>query len=104
MAEDMASQINATLLDMMKRIDALKVDVEAERGDGKLVIEFTDGSKVILSRQSATGQIWLAEPGGGWHYDWRDGQWRCSKRGITLDATVASLMSAKLGEEITLSV
>jgi len=35
--------------------------LEAEKG----------GTKLILSRQPATGQIWLAEPGGGWHFDLR---------------------------------
>ena len=70
---------------------------------GRLDVEFEDGTKLILSRQSATGQIWLAEPQGGWRFDGRDGRWICDKRGVDLVTAVERLLSDKLGAPVSLA-
>ncbi|MCS7012171.1 MAG: iron donor protein CyaY [Chloroherpetonaceae bacterium] len=96
-------EIEKELQRLFNAIDALGLDdVEIELADGKLVIEFEDGTKFIVNRQSATNQIWLAEPQGGWRFDWKDGRWLDDKRGIELSAALADLMQAKLGQPISL--
>jgi CyaY protein len=98
-----AAIIDNTLNDIFDRLDGLDRDeIDLEMSDGKLVIEFTDGIKYIVNRQSAADQIWLAEPRGGWHYDYRDGRWIDDKRGVELIGSIEALMSDKLGETITL--
>jgi CyaY protein len=98
-----AAIIDNTLNDIFDRLDGLDRDeIDLEMSDGKLVIEFTDGIKYIVNRQSAADQIWLAEPRGGWHYDYRDGRWIDDKRGVELIESIEALMSDKLGETITL--
>ncbi len=100
---NIAAIIDRTLNDLFDRLDRLDHDdIDLEMSDGKLVIEFGDGIKYIVNRQSAADQIWLAEPQGGWHFDYRDGQWIDDKRGVELIASLDELMSAKLGEEIAL--
>lgn len=85
------------------RVDALgRDDIELDPGDGKLTIEFEDGTKFILSRQRAVSQIWLAEPGGGWHFSHKDGRWFCDKRGTDLVKDLETLLSRKLGIDVGL--
>lgn len=96
-------QIDTTLNDLFRQIDELDRDeIDLEMADGKLVVEFDDGVKLIVSRQSAADQIWLAEPGGGWHYSWISGEWIDDKRGSTLIEAIETLISEKVGEPITL--
>ena len=100
---EIATIIDTTLNDIFDRLDTLeREEFDLEMSDGKLVIEFTDGIKYIVNRQGAADQIWLAEPRGGWHYDYRDGRWIDDKRGVELIASLEALMSDKLGETIGL--
>lgn len=96
-------QIEATLRRLASQVEALERDeLEVESVPGRLDLEFEDGTKLILSRQSATGQIWLAEPHGGWRFDLRDGRWICDKRGIELTAALERLLSDTLAAPIRL--
>ena len=103
MDENISRQIDTTLKELFHGIDDLDRDeIDMEMSDGKFVVEFEDGIKIIVSRQSAADQIWLAEPGGGWHYSWRGGEWIDDKRGITLVSTLEQLIGEKIGEPVTL--
>ncbi|MHC5211045.1 MAG: iron donor protein CyaY [Planctomycetota bacterium] len=96
-------QIDATMEFLMRRFDELDHDAfDVEAADGKLSIELEDGQVFILSRQSATSQIWLAEPSGGWHFDWNGAHWLCDKRGVELIQTLEDLLTARIGEPIDL--
>jgi CyaY protein len=96
-------EIDKTLARLSNALDKLNRDeLEYEEAEGKLTIEFEDGVKLIVSRQSATNQIWLAEPSGGWKFDFKDGKWICDKRGITLEKALSDLISEKLGEPVSL--
>lgn len=83
-------------------VDALDHDeVDVELGSGKLTIS-CGKTKLILSRQPATGQIWLAEPRGGWHFDEAGGRWICDKRGVGLIAELERLLGDLLGQGVSL--
>lgn len=73
-------------------------EVDYNTGDGALTIEFPDGSRFVLSRQSATSQVWLAAGAHGWHfnYDAAADRWVDDKDGHDLYARVAESMSEKL--------
>lgn len=103
-APDIEQRIETTLARLAARVEALGRDeLEVESVPGRLDLEFEDGTRLILSRQSATGQIWLAEPQGGWHFDERDGRWICDKRGVELVAELERLLGRQLGEPVSLS-
>lgn len=96
-------EIDKELQRLFRALDALDLDeLDIDLADGKLVIEFEDGAKFIVNRQSATNQIWLAEPQGGWRFDFKENKWIDDKRGIELSAALSDLLSAKLGEPISL--
>lgn len=95
--------IEAILDKIDETLDGLDLDIDLEMGDGKLVITFDDNQQYILSRQIVTQQLWLAEPGGGWHYDLKDGQFICDKRGVNIFKTLETLISEKLSQKILLT-
>ncbi|MFT7465302.1 MAG: CyaY protein [Pseudohongiellaceae bacterium] len=99
----LAQQIAATLNALVERLDELEHDgFDVDSTDGKVTLEFDDGTMVIVNRQAAADQIWLAEPRGGWHFDWDGTSWLCDKRGDELLAALETLLEAKLGERIAL--
>jgi len=101
---EVLKQIDATFDRLLASLDALDHDeLDIDAGDGKLMIEFeSGGGPLIVSRQSAADQIWLAEPGGGWHFSWDGAAWHCDKRGVELAANLEELLTARLGEAIKL--
>jgi CyaY protein len=100
---DLSREIEKTLDSIQRRVDGLGLDdLEVDAGPGRLDVTCLDGARIILSRQSATNQIWLAEPGGGWHFDARGGRWVCDKRGVDLMATLELLLTTHCGVPIRL--
>lgn len=63
----------------------LDIDYESAGGVLTLTIE-AENSKVIISRQPAMSQIWLAARSGGFHLDHHDQTWRCTTTGETFEA------------------
>lgn len=95
--------VDKTLKTLYKRLDSAGIDdVDIMLSDGKLVVEFDDGTTYIINRQSGSQQIWLAEPGMGWKFNYKDGEWRCDKRGTELFAAVRQALQAKLGAQFEL--
>jgi CyaY protein len=61
------------------------VALDYENASGVLTIECEDtGTQVIISRQQAAKQIWVAAKSGGFHFVYDDGLWRCTKTKETL--------------------
>ena len=46
----------------------------------------------------------VAEPGGGWHFDLKDGLWIDDKRGIELTAALEECLAAALGQPVKLAL
>lgn len=102
-SKDYQILVDKTLKSMADRVDELdRDDLDLDEGDGKLVIELDDGTPFIINRQSAANQIWFAEPGGGWHFNYSDGEWLCDKRGISLVTAVEDALSKKFGAKVKL--
>ena len=77
-------------------------DVDYSTADGSVTMEFPDGAKFILSRQSATKQVWLAAGARGFHYTYdasHDG-WRDDKDGHELYQKLAEVVGEKIGREV----
>jgi len=84
----------------LEGFDPDEADYSAQ--DGSVTIEFPDGGKFIVSRQSATKQIWLAAEAHGWHYnfDVATGGWRDDKDGHDLYERLAEVLSDRLGHPV----
>jgi iron-sulfur cluster assembly protein CyaY len=77
-------------------------EVDYSTADGSVTLEFPDGTRFILSRQSATRQVWLAAAAHGYHFDYdasRD-RWIDDKDGHELASCLAELVSDKVGHAV----
>jgi CyaY protein len=67
-------------------INEQDADIDYESGNDMLTLSFANRTVVIISRQSAIRQLWVAARSGGFHYDY-DAQantWRCASTGQPL--------------------
>jgi len=68
--------VDASLRRIEDIAEAADADIDTDQQGGVLTLEFATGAKLIFSRQAPLRQLWLAAPSGGFHFDWRDGQWQ----------------------------
>ena len=76
--------------------EALEVDLES----GILTVTCPDDSRVIVNRQTPNREIWVAARSGGFHFTWREGEWRDTRSGEELFASLSRILSMQGGENI----
>ena len=69
---------------------------------GVLEIEFADRSKIIVNRNGAAKEIWVAARSGGFHFRWDGDAWRDTRDGGELLAALSTLLSAQSGTPVRL--
>lgn len=101
-----AVRAQQTIEDIVERMEADDTlsDLDLDLIDGVLTVEFEDGSQLILNRQEAAGQLWLASPEGPAHFDFDSGRgdWLNDRTGAPLLETLERVISEKLGEPVRL--
>lgn len=83
-------------------LEAADLDFELAPG-GILEIEFDDGSKIIVNRQRAMQEVWVAARSGGFHYRWQDSAWRDTRSGDELLAALSGMASGQAGRAVDLA-
>jgi len=76
-------------------------DIDYETHAGIMTLSFENGSKIIINRQEPLHQVWLATKGGGYHFDYRDGQWICNRGGGDFWQILSDACSAQSGETVS---
>ena len=51
------------------------IDIDAHRTGGLLELKFPRGGTVVINTQPPLHELWLAAPGGGYHFRHVDGRW-----------------------------
>ena len=79
-------------------------EVDYSTTDGMVSLDFPDGKRFVLNRQSGNSQMWLAAGVRAWHYDWSPEQecWLDDKDGHELYARLAEVVSEKIGRTVTI--
>ena len=79
-------------------------EVDYSMTDGMVSLDFPDGKRFVLNRQSGNSQMWLAAGVRAWHYDWSPEQecWLDDKDGHELHARLAEVVGEKIGRTVTL--
>ncbi|MDF2446573.1 MAG: iron donor protein CyaY [Moraxellaceae bacterium] len=102
------SEFNTTVDGVLLAIeDALEdqaPDIDMETSGGILTLTFTNGSKVIVNRQTATREIWVAARSGGFHCGLRGDTWTCTTTGETLAALLSRVCTEQAGEPVRISL
>lgn len=84
--------------EVMRRIEAGldtadgDLDYELAAG-GVLEVTCADGSRIVVNRQAAAREIWVAARSGGFHYRWDGSQWRDTRSGEELFAALERLLA-----------
>lgn len=93
---------DAALNRLESALEAADLDYERAAG-GVLEIEFENGSMMVVNRQAAAQEVWVAAKSGGFHYRWDGAAWIDTRGGEELFAALSRLASAQAGAVITLS-
>jgi CyaY protein len=93
-----------TILRLEEAIEASGADIDYETVSDILTLEFADRSKIIVNKQGAVRQLWVAARSGGFHYDYDAAGdcWRNDQSGEELFAELARLIAQQAGEQIVL--
>lgn len=106
---DFLSTYKATLSHIEECAERAIVDdgaeLDYESGNDMLTLTFRDSSVAIISRQSATQQLWLAARSGGFHfnYDEAEAEWICTVNGQSLPDMLAEICLEQGGVRIDFS-
>ncbi len=76
--------------------DDLDVDLES----GILTVTCPDSSRVIVNRQTPNREIWVAARSGGFHFVERGGEWRDTRSGDELFASLSRVIEAQAGVRV----
>lgn len=80
-------------------------DIDYETVADILTLEFANRSKIIVNKQGAARQLWVAARAGGFHYDYDAGAgvWRNDQGGGELFAELSALIEQQAGTPVRLS-
>ena len=70
----------------------------------RLTMEFADGTKCVMNRQTAAHQIWLAVGATAWHFDYDTdgGAWRDTKGRGDIKTLLGGALGERLGHPVRL--
>ena len=80
-----------------------ELDVEPKPG-GILDIEFDNGSKVIINRQTPNREIWVAAKSGGFHFRFDGAGWHDTRSQEALAALLAKVIGEQGGVDIAITL
>ncbi len=93
-----------TMVAIEEAIDDCGVDIDYDTAGGILTLEFTNGSQIIINKQTPLKQIWVAARSGGFHFDY-DAEhecWRLQGKDEELFSCLDRYCSEQAGEQVSL--
>ncbi len=96
--------VDETLYCIEEAIDEAGFDIDYDTIAGILTLEFNDHSKIIINRQTAMQQLWVAARSGGFHLDYVDCKWFCKTENSYLNQLLDRLCSEQTQMEVNLKL
>ena len=95
-------KVEKTLRRIEQAVEDSGIDIEFENAGDILTLDFTDGSKIIVNKQGAATQIWVAAKSGGYHYSYRDTMdlWVNDQSGAELFGELSRFISEQAGAPV----
>ncbi|WP_022955060.1 iron donor protein CyaY [Perlucidibaca piscinae] len=90
----------ATLQDIEAQVENADSDLDFDMAAGILTLTAPNGSRIIINRQPATREIWVAAKSGGYHCGRRDDAWFCASTGETLQQLLSRVIAEQGGGDI----
>lgn len=95
--------VDAQLIAIEEAIEASGADIDFDTVSGILTLEFANGSKIIINRQTPARQIWVATRSGGYHFDLKGESWVDDRSGEDLMERLSRAASEQAGEPVVLA-
>ncbi|SJN56273.1 iron donor protein CyaY [Vibrio ruber] len=92
--------VDQMLEQIEQMIDDSGADIDYETTGNVMTLDFEDRSQIVINRQEPMHEIWLASKSGGFHFQYTDQQWICSKTGLELIALLRQECEKHAGESI----
>ncbi|MDD3883855.1 MAG: iron donor protein CyaY [Gallionella sp.] len=90
---------DAALARIETTVDRDADGAECNRSGNVLEIEFDNGQKIIVNRHDINREIWVAARAGGFHFAWREEQWKSQRDDSELFSKLTMLF-AEQGENL----
>jgi len=97
-------QIDDLLMEIEDAIEESGVAIDYETVAGILTLDFENGSQVIINRQVAMRQLWVAAKSGGFHLNCVEGQWVVSTTKEVMNALIDRVCTEQSGESVSLGL
>lgn len=97
------ARVDETLLLIERSLEASDADLDFESTGGILEIDFADGSKIIINRQTPNFEIWVAARSGGFHFSLKNESWRGTRDDRELFAVLSECASMQAGVPVQIS-
>ena len=96
--------INDLIIEIEDALEELDNGIDYESSDGFLTIFMVNKSQIIINRQTAALQLWLAAKSGGFHFDYVNNGWQDDRTGESFLNTLNRCLSEQSGEKIALDL
>ncbi len=98
--------IDDIIISIEEQLDELDTDVDYETSSGILTLFMPNNSQIIINRQSATLQLWMAAKSGGYHFIFEKSQqqWLDTRTQISFADTLNRCLHEQSGEHFSLSL
>ncbi|MFK5893253.1 MAG: iron donor protein CyaY [Pseudomonadota bacterium] len=98
--------IDDILINIEEQLDDLDTDVDYETSSGILTLIMPNNSQIIINRQSANLQLWMAAKSGGYHfvYDNDQQQWIDTRSQESFTDSLNRCLNEQSGESFSLTL
>ncbi|MFT4798836.1 MAG: CyaY protein [Sulfitobacter sp.] len=96
------SMVDELTIQLEDELEVYPEDLDIENASGILTIGFPNGSTIVVSRQIATHEIWIAAKSGGFHLANKADAWVCGTTGESLPELVSRVVTEQLGRDVSL--
>ena len=102
-SNDYYERIDETLEAVETGLEGRPDDVDNHCAEGVINATFSNGVVFVFSRQPPTEQLWLATPGGGFHYVWHDhsSAWRDTKTDVSFHEFLVAELKTHTGLQLS---
>ncbi|MGB3597311.1 iron donor protein CyaY [Pseudomonas neustonica] len=86
-------------------VDACDLDLEMEHMEGSLVLVLADGTRLVVGRQPASRELWLATPNTTLHFGYHGEQgWQHDSGEGSLSEVLSQVLEELTGDEVELEL
>lgn len=86
-------------------VDDCGLDLEMEHVEGSLILRLPDAGRIVIGRQPASRELWVATPARTLHFGYQpDDGWQHDGDGESLDEVLSRVLSDLTGDEVELDI